>query len=211
MVNKLKVYIKRIFFPKLKKEKAIRTLPNPPFHGNNHVHNYSIGLHSYVSFNSIIYNCKIGNYCSIGPNVVIGYGDHPLTLITTSPFIYLNNKILSQKEIELILKDHFNQVIIKNDVWIGANVYIKNGVTVGNGAVIGAGSVVTKDVGDYDIVVGTPARSIRKRFVPEIIELLLKIEWWNLDENFLTNYKNVILKPDVDNLSEMLTEITSHK
>ncbi|MBK6937136.1 MAG: hypothetical protein IPH18_09830 [Chitinophagaceae bacterium] len=52
-----------------------------------------------------------------------------------------------------------------NDVWIGSNVYIRNGIKIGNGAVIAAGSVVVKDVGDYEIVGGVPARLIKKGFL----------------------------------------------
>lgn len=56
-----------------------------------------------------------------------------------------------------------SEVIIGNDVWIGIRVIIMPGVKVGNGAVIGAGTVVTKDVPDYAIVGGVPARIIKFR------------------------------------------------
>lgn len=54
-------------------------------------------------------------------------------------------------------------IIIKDDVWIGANAIILKGITIGKGAVIGAGSVVTKDVPDYAIVVGNPAKVVKYR------------------------------------------------
>ena len=54
--------------------------------------------------------------------------------------------------------------IIGNDVWIGRNAVIIAGCDVGNGAIIGANSVVTKDVPDYAIVAGVPARIIRFRY-----------------------------------------------
>ena len=69
---------------------------------------------------------------------------------------------------------------IGNDVWIGRNAVIKDGVTVGDGAIIGTSAVVTKDVPPYAIVVGVPARIIRYRFSPEIIEALLELRWWDL-------------------------------
>lgn len=55
------------------------------------------------------------------------------------------------------------KINIGNDVWIGQRVIILPGVTIGDGAIIGAGSVVTKNVNDYDIVAGNPARVIRNR------------------------------------------------
>ena len=54
-------------------------------------------------------------------------------------------------------------IYIGNDVWIGHRVIVLPGVHIGNGAVIGAGAVVTKDVPDYAIVGGNPARVIKYR------------------------------------------------
>lgn len=64
--------------------------------------------------------------------------------------------------------------------------YHPGGVTIGDGAVIGAGSIVTKDVGPYEIWAGNPARFIRKRFDDETIEKLLESQWWNWDDEKLT-------------------------
>ena len=66
-----------------------------------------------------------------------------------------------------------------NDAWIGQNVTILPGVHIGDGAIIGANSVVGSDVEPYRIVAGNPAKVIRKRFDDELIELLLKFQWWN--------------------------------
>jgi acetyltransferase-like isoleucine patch superfamily enzyme len=70
-------------------------------------------------------------------------------------------------------------VDIGNDVFIGMNVTILDGVTVGDGVVIGAGTLVSKDIPPYAIVVGNPMRILRYRFSEEVINELLKIEWWN--------------------------------
>ncbi len=56
-----------------------------------------------------------------------------------------------------------NVVNIGNDVWIGTKAVVLRGVTIGDGAVIGAGAVVTRDVEPYAVVVGIPARKIKKR------------------------------------------------
>jgi len=65
---------------------------------------------------------------------------------------------------------------IGNDVWIGINAIIRAGVTIGNGSVIGMGSIVTKDVDDFTIVAGCPAKIIRKRFYDDTINKLSKIK-----------------------------------
>ena len=54
-------------------------------------------------------------------------------------------------------------VTIGNDVWIGRRAIIMPGVTIGNGAIIGAGAIVTKDVPDYSVVGGVPAKVIKMR------------------------------------------------
>ncbi|WP_407305801.1 CatB-related O-acetyltransferase [Acinetobacter sp.] len=80
-------------------------------------------------------------------------------------------------------------VRILNDVWIGDKVIIMNGVTVGNGAVIGAGAIVTKDVPHYAVVAGVPAKVMKHRFTPEIIERLLQLKWWELNDEILKQHR----------------------
>jgi hypothetical protein len=71
--------------------------------------------------------------------------------------------------------------VIGNDVWIGQDVSILRGLTIGDGAVIAASAVVTKDVPPFAIVGGNPARFIRWRFQPDIIEALTELRWWRYD------------------------------
>lgn len=86
-------------------------------------------------------------------------------------------------EDNLIIPDPYNKkgdTIVGNDVWIGSDALIMPGVTIGSGAVIGARSVVTKNIEPYTIVAGVPARTIKKRFSPEVIDALLDLAWWDL-------------------------------
>jgi acetyltransferase-like isoleucine patch superfamily enzyme len=92
-------------------------------------------------------NIKIGDDVQIGPKTVIWGRDHDIS----------RDKLI--REQGHIKRD----ILIGNDVWIGANATILKGVTIGNGAVIGAGSVVTKDVPEYAVVVGNPAKVIHYR------------------------------------------------
>ena len=64
-------------------------------------------------------------------------------------------------------------------MWIGQNAVILPGVHIGDGAIIGANSVVGSDVDSYTIVVGNPAKVLRKRFDDELTDLLLKFKWWD--------------------------------
>jgi serine acetyltransferase len=73
-------------------------------------------------------------------------------------------------------------IIIENDVWIGATTTIMSGVKISNGAVVAAGSIVTKDVPPYAIVAGNPAKVVKYRFTEEQIKKLLLISWWDWDE-----------------------------
>lgn len=118
-------------------------------------------------------NVIIGRYCSISSNVYIGLTNHHMDYLSTG---ITNKDFITDISIQP-LKDFTN---IGCDVWIGAGAIILNGVKIGHGAVIGAGSVVTKDIPAYGIAVGNPARVIKYRFPDDIIEDLLKLQWWTL-------------------------------
>ena len=75
------------------------------------------------------------------------------------------------------------KIHIGNDVWLGKNVIITNGANIGNGVIAGAGSIITKDVPDYAVVGGDPARIIKYRYTPEQIFALNKIAWWNWNDD----------------------------
>lgn len=120
---------------------------------------------------------KIGKYCSIGEGVtVLLGGEHKSNWVTTYPF----DAYVSEFK-DIPIQSSKGDVVIGNDVWIGINVLILSGVCIGDGAVIGAGAVVARDVAPYSVVVGNPAKVIRKRFDDETIGKLLKIKWWNWD------------------------------
>ena len=65
---------------------------------------------------------------------------------------------------------------------MGDKIIVMGGVTIGNGAIIATGAIVTKNVSDYCIVGGVPAKTIKKRFSDKIIEALLKIKWWEWND-----------------------------
>ena len=75
----------------------------------------------------------------------------------------------------------FSEVRIGHDVWIGAHARLLGGIRIGNGAVVGAGAVVTKDVPDYAIVGGVPAKIIRMRFDDATMERLRATQWYLYD------------------------------
>lgn len=151
--------------------------------------------YSYISRNSYVKNTDIGKFCSIGPNFCCGLGIHPTNGISTSPMFYstLKQNGFSLTEVDKVVES--KQIIIENDVFIGANVTVLDGVKIGNGAIIGAGAVVTKDIPPYAIAVGVPAKVVKYRFENDQIEQLQKIEWWNFENDKLSdveiNYFNI--------------------
>ena len=122
----------------------------------------------YVHISTHKGHIKIGNhtainhFCEIQGTGGLEIGDNVAISPHVSIFPFSHN--FQQKNI-LISKQGKSMEGIKigNDVWIGANCVILDGVTIGNGVVLGAGTIVNKDISDYSIAVGVPAKIIKKR------------------------------------------------
>lgn len=113
-------------------------------------YNVKIGKNVFINFHSVFLDTcliTIGDRTLVGPNVSFFSGFHPLDPALRD----------GTRGPELGKEVH-----IKEDCWIGGNVVILPGVTIGRGSTVGAGSVVTKDVPEFTVVAGNPARIIRK-------------------------------------------------
>lgn len=140
----------------------------------------SVGAHTYVRSGSVLeVVSSIGRYCSIGVDVIIGQekATHPTDWVSSHPFAFTGTTHTYDPALYPATVGH--------DVWIGRGAMVMEGVNVGTGAVIATKAVVTKDVPPYAIVVGFPAKVIRFRHAPEIIERLLASRWWELDHEWL--------------------------
>ncbi len=151
------------------------------------------------------YDIKIGHYCSIAHNVTIMEFFHNTDTLSTS---FINKKIDGQSSnLDTWSKGNIE---IGSDVWIGAGVVILSGVKVGHGAIIGANSVVTKDVPDYAIVGGNPAKILKYRFEEEIIKALLELEWWEKDLEELKGIKHLLsCKLDIAVIEKIRKELNN--
>lgn len=108
-----------------------------------------IGNNSGIGLNARLGVVKIGNDVMMGPDVIIQSQNH-----------IFNNRLLPMR---LQGASEDKPVVIGDDVWIGARAIILPGVHIGSGAIVGAGAVVTKDVPEFAIVAGNPARVIKQR------------------------------------------------
>jgi acetyltransferase-like isoleucine patch superfamily enzyme len=152
---------------------------------------------------------KIGKFCSLGPDVklLIG-GGHQIDWITTSPLSAdtFNNSFPNCSNIKNFAVSK-GDLIIENDVWIGAFATIFNGITIGNGSVIGAGAVITKDVSPYSVVIGNPQKEIKKRFSKKKIKILEESKWWELNNNQLNEISPYLLSENFDGFISTLKKI----
>ena len=134
--------------------------------------------------------------------------NHQMNALTTFPFHTLQGWNMNPpKPSDLPLK---GDTVIGNDVWIGQNAVILPGVHIGDGAIIGANSVVGSDVTPYTIVVGNPARTLRKRFDDELIGLLLDLQWWDKSIEEIDSLIALLTSSDLDSVKAELKARQSH-
>jgi virginiamycin A acetyltransferase len=144
----------------------------------------------------------IGKFCMIASDVkfIMNGANHLTNALTTYPFAIFGNGW----ENAMLGKQYPQKgdINIGNDVWIGYNATIMAGVTIGDGAIIATNSTVIKDVAPYSIVGGNPATEIKKRFSNEVIERLLKLQWWNWDVEKITKNVQYLTGNNIEELEE---------
>ena len=149
----------------------------------------------------------IGKFCQIASGVefVMNGANHQMNAVSTFPFYTLEGwKQTPPTQNDLPIK---GDTIIGNDVWIGQNATILPGVHIGDGAIIGANSVVGSDVQAYTVVVGNPARPIRKSFDEELIEIMEKLKWWDKSIEEINNLIPLLANSNLEYVKEELKKL----
>ena len=122
----------------------------------------------------------LGKFCSIGDGVkILCGGEHRTDGVTTYPLKTLLTRVDGNNH-DATTK---GPTLIGNDVWIGACALILSGVKIGGGVVIGSGSVVASDIPPYAVAYGNPVKVTRSWFSSSKIERLLRIAWWDWDDD----------------------------
>jgi len=161
---------------------------------------YKVGRWSYGdlqvrSFRSQAAVFEMGAFCSVAKGVlVLLAGEHRHGRVTTFPLYTVWKRHTHLRSTQTSRGD----VIIGNDVWIGTEAIILSGVRIGDGAVIGARSVVTRDIPPYAIVAGSPARLLRMRFDKKTVDRLLKIRWWDWDDERIDSAAPLLMSEDIE-------------
>ncbi len=150
-----------------------------------------VGKKNYHNGNLIIKgkgNLEIGNYCAFGQDIKIILSNHIYKYPSLQYSFYRENFE------ELPYEMDRGSTTIGSDVWIGDNAILLPNVKIGNGVIIGAGSIVTKDVPDYSIVGGNPAKIIKYRFSENQIQELNNQQWWNWDNEKIIQNRDFFFK-----------------
>ncbi|MCV3324654.1 CatB-related O-acetyltransferase [Pediococcus ethanolidurans] len=145
----------------------------------------ALNVHSWGTANEYL---SIGSFCSIADNVVFLLGgNHEYDKFFSFPVKvkFLDANVEAQTK---------GPIIVKDDVWIGSHVLILSGITLGTGSIIGAGSVVTKNVPNFAIVGGNPAKIIKYRFDKETIEILKRVDYSLITSDFVKKHSKIIEK-----------------
>ena len=153
----------------------------------------------------------IGKFCQIASGVefIMNGANHQMNAVSTFPFYTLEGWEQTPPSVDdLQLKGN---TIIGNDVWIGQNATILPGVHIGDGAIIGASSVVGHDVDPYTIVVGNPARVIRKRFDDKLIQIMEELKWWDLSIEEINELIPALTSSNLEKVTEDLAQRVKSK
>lgn len=165
-----------------------------------------LGRGSYYDKNIHIMSWKdefqliVGRYCSIGRDCMFFLNaNHRPDWVTTSTLIRgLVTPELNEYLNTIGHNSGKGDIIIGNDVWIGADCKIMSGVHIGDGAVVAAGSVVSKNVKPYTVVGGNPAEFLYTRFRADLVKKLLEIRWWDWPEEKVQEYSDLLWSSKIE-------------
>jgi acetyltransferase-like isoleucine patch superfamily enzyme len=136
----------------------------------------------------------IGPYSGVGANILMG-GQHGVRTVTTYAHrIYWGMEGAGQDGIPVLRGD----LVVGADWWVTYGAWVMNGLTIGHGAVVATGAVVTKDVPDFAIVGGNPAKVIGWRHTEEQREALLDIRWWDWPDDEVRAAVPYLASEDID-------------
>lgn len=155
-----------------------------------------VGRYTIVGPRASLFWADLGPFTSLAEKVTVGAMPHYPERATTHGFPLGSCYRIAEED---ALPER-PRTTVGADVWLSTNVVVRAGVRIGHGAVAGAGSIITRDVDDYEVVVGVPARRLRMRFSDDIISRLLRMRWWEwpparLREN--VDLFRLTLTPDV--------------
>lgn len=148
---------------------------------NCHVNRSTLGDYSYLVDGTQVAYAQIGKFANIAANVRIYASKHPMQRASLHHFTYRSSWYFEGEADDAAFFEWRaeNGIEIGHDTWIGHGAVIMPGVRVGHGAIIGSNAVVTKDVADFAIAVGVPAKPLRQRFPGPIADRLLALGWWD--------------------------------
>lgn len=170
----------------------------------------SLGYGTEVGDNCLL-SAEVGRFSSIGTSCRYINATHPMKapFVTTNSLFYSvcgikspTGKTFANEQMfdEFRFYDKKREIVNKigSDVWIGIDVTLIGGIEIGDGAVVLTKAVVTKDVPPYAIVGGVPAKILGYRYDEKTIEFLLRVKWWENNEEWFK--KNWELMCDIDKL-----------
>lgn len=150
----------------------------------------------------------IGKFCAIASGVrfIMGPANHRISSVTTYPFHVFGGAWAERTPPHMDQLPRKGDTVIGNDVWIGRESVILPGVKIGDGAIVAACSVVSGDIPPYAVFGGNPARLVKMRFDQELISLLLRFRWWDLDGEELAELLPLLCDPDLEKVRRALRE-----
>jgi len=160
----------------------------------SHYHGVEVGAYSYgecMETGSWPRGVTVGRYVSVARGVQVFVRNHPLDRLSLHPFFY--NSALGWVSEDTIPSGRLE---IGHDAWLGAGSIVTSKCNrIGIGAVVGAGAVVTRDVPDFAIVAGNPARILRYRFPEDLRQRILESRWWERSVEECARSLEVMTRP----------------